>query len=166
MVGAEFFLTGCKNDAAGSSFFNEDMITLLDEIGETILPATDRSPGAKAAKIGLFMVAMVSDCYSEEEQQIFMSGISKLNDNSADFYTRSFMELTAEERLNVLHRLDLEAKGHSDPETPHFFGLIKQLTLLGYFTSQPGATQALRYNPVPGEFIGCIPYEKGDKAWV
>jgi hypothetical protein len=42
---------------------------------------------------------------------------------------------------------------------------MKQLTLLGYFTSEPGATKALRYNPVPGKFEGCIPYKKGDKAW-
>jgi hypothetical protein len=42
---------------------------------------------------------------------------------------------------------------------------MKQLTLLGYFTSEIGATQTLRYVAVPGKYEGCIPYKKGDKAW-
>jgi hypothetical protein len=56
-----------------------------------------------------------------------------------------------------------EAKKDKDPN--HYFGLMKQLTLLGYFTSEIGATQALRYLAVPGKYEGCIPYNKGDKAW-
>ena len=53
-----------------------------------------------------------------------------------------------------------------DPnDDPHYFGMMKQLTLWGYFTSKPGATQALRYVAVPGRYEGCIPYKKGDKAW-
>lgn len=165
VVGAEFFLAGCKNETAGAILFSEDMIMLLDEIGETILPATDRSPGARAARIGQFMQVMVSDCYSEEEQRIFMNGINAIKTASADVYTRDFMDLTEEERLSLLHRFDTEANDRNDADTPHFFSLIKQLTLLGYFTSEPGTTQALRYNPIPGEFIGCIPYNRGDKAW-
>lgn len=49
--------------------------------------------------------------------------------------------------------------------SPHYFSLMKQLTLLGYFTSEVGATQALRYVPVPGKYEGCISYKKGDRAW-
>jgi len=37
--------------------------------------------------------------------------------------------------------------------------------LLGYFTSEAGCTKALRYIPVPGKYVGCISYRKGDKAW-
>ena len=49
--------------------------------------------------------------------------------------------------------------------SPHYFTMMKQLTLLGYFTSEIGSKQALRYNPVPGRYDGCAPYKKGDKAW-
>lgn len=48
---------------------------------------------------------------------------------------------------------------------PHYFSMMKQLTLLGFFTSEPGATKALRYAAVPGKYEPCIPYKKGDKAW-
>lgn len=47
----------------------------------------------------------------------------------------------------------------------HYFRMIKELTLLGYFTSEIGQTQALRFNMVPGRYEGCVPYKKGDKAW-
>jgi len=47
----------------------------------------------------------------------------------------------------------------------HYYVQMKQLTLLGYFTSKPGATEALRYSPVPGKYDGSFPYKKGDKAW-
>ena len=46
----------------------------------------------------------------------------------------------------------------------HWFTPIQQLTLFGFFTSQPGATQVLRYEAVPGEYIGDLEY-KGEPAW-
>lgn len=45
-----------------------------------------------------------------------------------------------------------------------FFRTLKELTLLGYFTSEIGATQALSYNQVPGRYDACIPYKEGEKA--
>ncbi|NND16659.1 MAG: gluconate 2-dehydrogenase subunit 3 family protein [Eudoraea sp.] len=165
VVGAELFLTGCKNDAAGKLLISEQDVSILDEVGETILPETDRSPGAKAAQIGLFMKAMITDCYSEKEQQAFIKGIASLNDTSKEKYSREFVNLNSEERLSLLLQLDKEANNSSDMIPPHYFTMMKQLTILGYFTSEPGATKALRYNPIPGEFIGCIPYKRGDKAW-
>lgn len=47
----------------------------------------------------------------------------------------------------------------------HYFTLMKQLTLLGFFTSKPGATEALRHVAVPGRYDGCMEYKKGDRAW-
>ncbi|MBT8235819.1 MAG: gluconate 2-dehydrogenase subunit 3 family protein [Bacteroidia bacterium] len=165
VIGAELFLVGCKNNTVDDVLFSEEVLALLDEIGETILPETERSPGAKAAKIGLFMKDMVTDCYSDKEQPIFMKGIHEVNNTSIDTYSRGFLELNSQERLNLLLQFDKEAQNRNNEETPHFFSMMKQLTILGYFTSEPGATQALRYNPTPGKFIGCIPYKKGDKAW-
>ncbi len=74
LIGAEAFLSGCgtgeKKAAVASTEFSADDIAFLDEVGETILPATS-TPGAKAAKIGDFMKTIVNDCYEEKEQQIF-----------------------------------------------------------------------------------------------
>ncbi len=48
---------------------------------------------------------------------------------------------------------------------PHYFRMMKELTMLGYFTSEIGMTQAQRYAETPGRFDPCVPYAKGEKAW-
>ncbi len=50
-------------------------------------------------------------------------------------------------------------------DLPHPYFMLKDLTVLGYFTSEIGATQALEYLPIPGRYNGCVPLIKGQKAW-
>ena len=173
VVGAELFMSGCKNapdkniGAGGTNFSNDD-IAYFDEIAETILPATD-TPGAKDAKVGAFWATIVKDCYTEQEQKVFLDGMKKLNDASVQKNGKSYMESTPEQRHDLLVALDKEqkdymaAKKKDDPA--HYFRMMKELTLWGYFTSEPGATKALRYIAVPGKYVGCMDYKKGDKAW-
>jgi len=47
----------------------------------------------------------------------------------------------------------------------HYFRMMKELSLLGYFTSEIGMTQALRYIETPGRYDPSVDYHKGDKAW-
>jgi hypothetical protein len=191
LVGADSFLTGCKTSTGKPGEWSQDDVAYLDEIADTILPRTS-TPGAKDAKVGQFMTVMVNDCYEEGDQKAFREGMDKLNEASKKKYSNGFMNISPEQRKELLISLDKEAKdyqgkvndfnGKEDKKereelakgnmkyqrqrmSPHYFSLMKQLTLLGYFTSEPGATKALRYNPVPGKYEGCIPYKKGDKAW-
>ncbi|MCG2461224.1 gluconate 2-dehydrogenase subunit 3 family protein [Flavobacteriaceae bacterium F89] len=158
IIGSEIFLTGCVNKEKNTGLFSKVDIDLLDEVGETILPKTDRSPGAKEAKIGEFMKVIVLDCYSPKEQEVFKNGLTELK-------RKAFMGQSPEERFNYLAQLDKETRNLNLEDSLHFFPMLKQLTLWGYFTSEPGATKALRYNPIPGEYIGCVPYKAGDRAW-
>ncbi len=168
VVGGQAFLLGCKSETAKEQGFTTDDVAYLNEIADTILPTT-ATPGAKAANVGQFMTVMVNDCYDEKDQKTFKDGMAKINDESKKDFSKEFMELTPQNRLQVLTRLDKEQKDYTKnkkTEDPaHYFNLMKQLTLLGYFTSEIGATQARRYVPVPGRFEGCIPYKKGDKAF-
>ncbi|MBS1664301.1 MAG: gluconate 2-dehydrogenase subunit 3 family protein [Bacteroidetes bacterium] len=173
IIGAEAFLSGCNNApektvaSTGANFTNDD-IAFFDEIAEKILPKTD-TPGAKDAKVGEFMARIVKDCYPEKDQQIFIDGMTKLNDASQKKNGTSFMKSTAEQKHDLLVELDKEQKAYMDKkqkdEPAHYFRMMKELTLWGYFTSEEGATKALRYVAVPGKYQGCIDYKKGDKAW-
>ena len=172
VLGAELWLSGCtnpqKNIGAGGLNFSNDDVAFLDEVSETILPATD-SPGAKDAKVGEFMTTIVRDCYTPDNQKIFTDGIKKLNEASKQKNGKYFMDATPEQRHDLLVDLDKEQKGYQSQkkkEDPtHYFRMIKELTLWGYFTSEPGANKALRYVAVPGRYEGCIDYKKGEKAW-
>jgi hypothetical protein len=172
IIGAEVFLSGCKTGESklGSGLnLSPDDISFLDEVGETILPTTSSSPGAKAAKIGDFMKTIVNDCYEDKDQKIFLDGMQKLDDASKAKNGKSFSESDDKQRHDLLVDLDKEQKSYTSkkkPEDPsHYFRMMKELTLWGYFSSEIGATKALRYVAVPGRYEGCIPYKKGDKAW-
>jgi len=186
LVGGDVFLSGCSNKSGIPQAWTADDIAWLDEVAETILPRTS-TPGAKDAKVGQFMTVMVNDCYDAEDQKVFREGMKKLNDASDKKYEKDFMKISAEQRQELLIALDKEAKEFQkqvsdfnkaenekqkkdaayvkQKKSPHYFTMMKQLTLLGFFTSKEGAKKALRYEPVPGRFDGCLPYKKGDRAW-
>jgi len=172
VLGAEAFLSGCTNSnknigATGVNFSNDD-VSFLDEVAETILPAT-HTPGAKEAKVGDFMATIVKDCYEEKDQKVFIAGMQKLNEASKKKSGKYFVESSPQERHDLLVELDKEQKDYTDKknsnDAPHYFRLMKELTLWGYFTSEAGANKALRYVAVPGRYEGCVPYKKGEKAW-
>lgn len=169
IIGGEAFLTGCKSNKSTAGIpFDTDTINMLNEIAETILPTTN-TPGAKEAKVGEFMSVWVTDCYDENNQQIFVEGINKLNDFCKTKCGKAFMDCSVQQRTDCLNDLNKEQETfqkNKKPEDPqHYFRMIKELTLMGFFTSEIGATKVLRYEAVPGKFIGNYPYKKGDRAW-
>ena len=190
LIGGELFFSGCKSAASGAVTFTPETIAFLDEVAETIIPATN-TPGAKAAQVGEFMKVYVTDCYTEEDQKIFLDGVNKLNEACNKMHGHDFIKAPAEHRKELLSVLDKEGKANEDkrkknwedfekaerakgnvlplefknPQAPHYFTLMKQLTLLGFFTSKTGATETLRHKQVPGKYDGALPYKKGDKAW-
>src|SRR5256885_10218278 len=113
LTGGTALITGCRENKVAQPF-TADEIAYLDEIADTILPATS-TPGAKAAKTGAFMALMVSDTYSPEDDKIFRDGMDKLNDLSKEKNGgKTFMEATPEQRLALLQTLDKEQFDYSE----------------------------------------------------
>lgn len=167
--------------AAGIGTFSAADIALLDEVAETILPETS-TPGAKAAKTGAFMALMVTDVYTDRNQQVFREGVTALEDACRAATGTTFLQATPAQRLTLLEALDREQKTAMeersnparsrypptppDPEAPaHYFRMMKELALLGYFTSEIGYTKAMRYRESPGRFDPDVPYTAGEKSW-
>lgn len=115
------------------------------------------------------MHKMVTDCYSTEEQKIFIEGLENIKQSFETKYSASFISAKTDQKTTFLNDVNTEAiayrkaKKYEDPE--HYFVMMKQLTILGYFTSEIGARKALNYIAVPGKYDGSYPYKKGDKAW-
>ena len=161
--------------------FSDADIALLDEIGETIIPAT-RIPGAKSVHIGAFIAMMVADCYPAAAQKDFRAGLVKLPADYAAKYGEPFIGGKAENRTQFLNALDSEQRKHTaaskrkldefskvistEEVAPHYFRIMRELTILGYFTSEIGSTQALKYLEVPGRYDGNVPYKKGDEWFI
>ncbi len=187
VIGGEVFLSGCKSNTAVSGLsFTTENIALLNEVAETIIPTTN-TPGAKAAKVGEFMKVIVTDCYDEPSQKTFAEGMNGLNDACKKTTGKSFIDASPEERKSFLVSLEPiakeynkqrdekekaakeKAKKEQDPNfvsaPSHYYSMLKQLSIWGYFSSEIGSTQALRHLSVPGKYDGAFPYKKGDKAW-
>lgn len=172
LVGQSAMLAGCTPEQAeekiGDVMFSDADIALLDEIADTILPETS-TPGAKAAATGSFIAVMIADSYYPKDQQVFLAGMKTLEDECREMHGTVFMSATPEQRLALLEKLDVEQHEYmaskSDDTPAHYFRMMKELTLLGYFTSEIGATQAQRYAETPGRYDPCIDYAPGDRSW-
>ncbi|MBK7427766.1 MAG: gluconate 2-dehydrogenase subunit 3 family protein [Saprospiraceae bacterium] len=168
VVGSAAILSGCKSATGTNQNWSEEDLELIAEIADTIIPETD-SPGAKEAKVGPFIALMVDDCYEAKDQAEFRKGLGLINEKAMLKYGDKFVKLSAEERTALLNELDKEQKEYTNSKTPeqatHYFRLMKELTTLGYFSSELGATKARRYTPIPGKYEACIDYKPGEKAF-
>lgn len=165
-------LYGCqsdtqKGDSTATQAVSADHSKMIAEIAELIIPKTT-TPGAKEAKVPQFIEMMLVDCYSKEDQKRFYTGLDDLDEQADKTYGNTFLTCKPNEQLALLTKSEAEARSQHtgrDKKNLPFFLIMKELTLMGYFTSEIGATQALEYVSVPGRYEGCIDLKPGQKAW-
>ncbi|HFF3760462.1 gluconate 2-dehydrogenase subunit 3 family protein [Stenotrophomonas forensis] len=171
MIGLPALVQGKAPAAGAMPVFSDADIALLDEIAETILPRT-KTPGAKDAGAGRFMATFVADCYTARQQATFRAGLADIDARSGG----RFVSLAPNARATLLRTLDAEAKARTAEVTetgtpeegeamPHYFTMLKQLAIFGFFTSKVGATEVLHYVAVPGRYDGDLAYVAGTPAW-
>ena len=173
ITGAAFLagssLVSCGSKRVVSDQLTEDDAKLLNEIGEIIIPATAGSPGAKAANTGKYIQVIVNDCFSEHDRTEFLDGWRQMQTLGKEAYDKGISSLSDKEINAYLTDLDKYSAAPKHNENWDLaivaFQKIKHLTVEGYFTSEVGSKQALRYDPVPGKFVGVIAYNPGDKVW-
>jgi len=115
-------------------------------MAERIIPTTD-TPGAIAVGVPGFIEEIVLQWYTDNERQIFLDGCETVESLSLQQFSVDFSELSAEQQ-----------------DRP-FFHQLKQLSVVGYYTSEIGATQELRYDPMPMEYKGDVPLADVGGSW-
>jgi hypothetical protein len=142
-------------------------VALLDEVAETILPAT-ATPGAKAAGTGAFMALMVAEVLNPAQRQVFTDGMRELERRCRAEHGAGFLRASPAQRLALLEAVDREqfeyAKTHADDAPSHWFRMMKGLAVFGFFTSEVGYTQVLRYAETPGRFDPAAPRAPGERV--
>lgn len=164
LVGSSGVLLACNRDTPrrAPGVLSADDETLVEDIADTLLPSTPASPGAKAAGVGTTINLLLTDCYKPDAQQRVVDGLRRFRTTCAARCGNGFASLPRRDREQLLREIDAEAQ--QNPDT-HYFTLVRELAHGAYFSSQIGATQALRYVPVPGRFDGCVPLTPGQPAW-
>lgn len=173
--------TSNTQDTKTTTLVSDKHKAMIEDITEIIIPATD-SPGAKEAKVPEYVLIMLADCYPEKDQQKFFKGLDTLDERAKQAYDNEFLDCKPDQKVALLEKEDALAKAERDEQNrvkaqaktraerekevePSFFSMMKEMTLVGYFTSEPGATKALAYVHVPGRFEACTPLQAGQKGW-
>jgi gluconate 2-dehydrogenase gamma chain len=170
-------MNGCeiKHDKTFTpTFFTDEQAVLIGDLAEIILPRT-KTPGAKDAGVPAFIDAFVNEVYSKEEKEKLIEGLNEFNEGTRNRFFRLFIECTSDSQRqyvdevhnDVFNNAEATSEGWwaSNKGEKPFLYKIKELTILGFFSSEAGATQVLQYNPAPGPFQGCVPLDKVGKAW-
>jgi hypothetical protein len=154
--------------------FSADQNAIVETISELIIPATD-TPGAKAARVSEFIDLILSDWSKEDEKTRFLAGVDEVNHRSQVLYGKRFVDAAAEQQKEILHGFDDELmaaqqvllanrRGNRKPPEKTFFYMMKQLTLVGYYTSQVGAQEELHYEIIPHAHEQCAPVPTTEKS--
>lgn len=164
-------LSGCQRQTGpdwSPSFLSAEQNEMITAMAEVIIPETD-TPGARGANVNRFIDALVGESYLENDRKQFMSGLEETRARCQDTYGAPFVECSAEEQRDFVATLDEETFGSDaeapDRDNPSFYRSLKELVIVGYYTSEVGATQELQTNIVPGYYDGDVPYEEVGRAW-
>ena len=154
---------GVNDDSKLKLFFSASDEEILGEYAEIIIPTTASSGGAKAAGLGAFIPMILRDCYPVNMQELFATGMKEMMAKCQKEYNKDLLSMSVVERNQLM--TDLTAEAIANKKKPSFFMIARDLTLLGYFSSEIGCTQLREYLPVPGRYDGSTEYKKGQKAW-
>ncbi len=133
---------------------------VLSQICERILPGTD-TPGAIEAGVPDFIAGVLNIVYLDAETQRFVSQLSAFNAATTTEYGRPFDQLTTAQQDN---RLSAMASDKSSNEAA-FFAELRQLTVYGYYTSEPGATSEHSLTDYMAPWNGDIAYDDVGRMW-
>lgn len=164
LVGGAVALTRFTRKEGGApgmrgAAMDAEQFALLEQVCEVIIPTTD-TPGAIVAGVPAFMRTMIEEWSSPESRAEIaqvLEGIEKL---AWGRFGAAFLELLPGRRLEIVSAFDEERVGRQDPA----YGKFKYLVLVGYYQSEIGATQELRFELVPGAWRSCVPLTEIGRA--
>ena len=166
-------LSGCTVDESENwtpVFFNRQQTHFIRELSETILPRTT-TPGGKDALVERFIDTIRPLRYTVEENQLFLDELNAFMEKAEVDLGKGFGSVTVDKQLSWVQAIDQksfeEIKDKTDlayADRPFYLRLKEQI-LGGYFSSEKVAKEYFAYDPVPGRYEGCIPYENVGRGW-
>jgi len=134
---------------------------IVSAAAERILPKTD-TPGAIDAGVPAFIDRFYGEFMSAADQRLLVNVLDEIEGAAKSAHGASFATLTTAQQDTVLRGVATSQQGRD----PSSFGLLRSVTILGYFTSEPVGRQVLHYDPVPGAYDGCVPIDQvGRRNW-
>jgi len=146
---------------AGRRYLDASQFPTVAAAAERILPKTD-TPGAIDVGVPAFIDLMYGEFLTGDERFLFATGVKDIEAAARARHGQAFTTLAAAAQDDVLKSIAQASQGRDKT----FFALLKELTVTGYFTSEPVGRNVLHYDPVPGRWDACIPIaEVGNRNW-
>ena len=136
-------------------FFTAQEIQTLAALSETIIPADEHSPGARAARVFEYIDEIISDA-NEATKSLWRQGLAAVDRMAEAQNGKKFADCTPGQQTALLERVSANEENPATPEET-FFVAVKKATIDGYYTSDIGIHQELKYegNTALAEFEGC-----------
>jgi hypothetical protein len=147
--------------SATRAYLAETQLRTVSAAADRILPRTN-TPGAIDVGVPAFIDRFYGEFMDPADRQLLVSAIHNIEALAQTLFQSAFPSLTTLRQDTVLRELaTLEQR--SDPSP---FGLLRSVTVLGYFTSEQVGKNVLHYDPVPGAYDGCVPIDQvGRRNW-
>lgn len=163
------FLEGCRPSGKpdwSPVFLTPDDVKLVSAIAGTILPQTT-TPGAIELHVPEFIDLMLRDCYTGTDQDSFLKGLKSFHEKVIADHNSTFEKCSRDLKTEIISEEENISYGNlRQTGKKSFYLVVKELSLLGYFSSEYMMTNVLNYHPVATRYEGCIPYSKGDRMYV
>lgn len=157
---------GCKTESIDLGWvpkiLSTDQAQLVAEIAERIIPKTD-TPGAKDAGVASFIDNALDLNILGDKRSTFLSGLTQFTKMAKDKFGKSFIDISDVDKDTVIKAVAMDG-AEGDSVNP-IFKQLKELVVAGFFSSEVGAKGALAYDPIPGEYIGCVDFKTVGKAY-
>lgn len=129
---------------------------VLSALTESILPKTQSFIGAADLKSHEFMLTMIDDCSSPEEQKKFTDGQKAFEDFTRKKFGKSFTDISPTQKKELLSAI--ERKSQVPNEVVEFYKTVKDYTIQSFISSKEYLTDIKKYKMVPGpDFKGSVP---------
>ena len=146
----------------GAGFFNASEMAQIAALADTIIPPT-QTAGAAAAGVPGTLQALATEWGDDGFRTYWRGGLLTLIAALEDGESASFNEMTTDQRQSILSAYD--AGVFDGAIDDGFYRDFKATVVQAYYMSEAGASEALAYEPVPGEFIGCVELSDFPKTW-
>lgn len=154
-------LNGCSASPPAPGWqprsLSDQGLATVAAITDIMIPATD-TPGALNVGVPAFIDGLLTDVYPLAERERYLAGLEAFRTDVQRESGTDFLELPAEQQYRLVRDShDAAVDAQFPAERRPFILHTKELALLGYFTSEPGATLVLQYQAIPGAYVGCQP---------
>lgn len=143
-------------------FFSDEQFAIVERVVDLIIPQTD-TPGALQAGVHRFIDLMLVEWASPVRQARFVAGLEDIDGRARESGAAGFVAASVDQQTHVLETMDKER--FANDGTISFFGELKNLVLFAYYTSEVGATVELQHQPVPVDYLPCVPTDEIGRTW-